>query len=129
MLRTVRAAVTALTLLLLAACHAAGDGRAPAAAPAPAAGPMSAAAGPERPQDAAACTAAGGDWRRGGLAGLDQCFLAYPDGGTPCTGPADCRGLCLVQGDGPGRCQTTYPLFGCVRFLDAEGNRPGVCID
>ncbi|MGQ9366687.1 hypothetical protein [Azospirillum sp. ST 5-10] len=115
-----RAALLALTIALpLAGCQS-------QATPT---SPLAASVGPERPQSEPACTAAGGRWEKGGLAGIAQCFLDYPDAGKPCQGPADCAGMCLVPADGPPRCQKTYPLFGCVRFLDAEGNRAGICID
>lgn len=121
MFRSMAFALTAT--LLLGACQSqatSGPGATPRAATPKAT---------ERPQTEAACTAAGGRWAKGGLAGMEQCFLDYPDAGKACAAAGDCMGMCLAPANGPARCQTTHPLFGCVHSLDAQGNRVGICID
>ena len=90
--------------------------------------PMQAARGPETPRSPDACAAAGGRWEAGGLRREPMCFQDYPDAGRPCDGPAQCQGLC-IEVEGRGRCQTSYPLFGCFRFLNPQGERMGLCVD
>jgi hypothetical protein len=83
------------------------------------------------PEDdaAARCDDAGGDWGRWGLAGLTYCMRILPDAGHPCTRSDECRGACILDKDGQGRCQRHETQFGCYTVLDDGPVGQTLCVD
>jgi cysteine-rich repeat protein len=86
-------------------------------------------------QGEAACLAAGGSWRRGGLSPDPLCICPTGQVDCPCTRPADCIGSCIapLSGDcgsvSEGTCTVEEPSFGCFcTFLD-DGHTVGICQD
>ncbi len=80
--------------------------------------------------DAAACTAAGGDYARRGLNPLPACHCRTRDGGTPCRRDQDCEGQCLSAiGNEHFACSAHVVEFGCFLVMDGEGTPRALCID
>jgi hypothetical protein len=83
----------------------------------------------------AECEASGGTWGRGGLSPEPLCFRPTPDADKPCDRAQQCAGHCLLPGTGqptapmPGRCSKLEPMFGCFKYLDAQGREVGICVD
>lgn len=82
------------------------------------------------------CQAAGGEVRRAGLLGYENCILPYADAGKTCSDSSDCIGDCRLTSSGAapeetvtGTCQINDSLFGC--FQTVENGRAGhmLCVD
>ena len=122
-------------LLLLAACGP----TTPAATPNPARPEASVAPeiAPPRitPTTAAACTSAGGTWRREGMIGQEMCIFTYADAGKRCTSGSECLGDCRAEGAAApsgaveGRCQATSSPFGCYSNVEQGQVSGGMCVD
>ncbi len=72
------------------------------------------------------CTARGGRWGQGGLAGGFVCYQSTRDGGQTCAASTDCEGLCLARSRS---CSPVTPLFGCNEVLTRLGGRATICVD
>lgn len=123
------------TLLLgaflgLAACA----GPAPAAsAPAAAATPQAKPQMPAEPANEADCVAAGGQWGRVGLAGIEACTMPSPTAGKQCTDSSECAGSCWSDAapgsKAHGYCQPTNMPFGCHSEVVDGVVQPALCAD
>jgi len=78
------------------------------------------------PETEAACAAAGGSWGPRGLYPEPLCVLPTPDAGKSCEKAGDCVGLCLSD---TRQCVPERPVFGCIGYLDDDGNPGVICVD
>ena len=83
-----------------------------------------------------ACETAGGEVRRDGLAGWEQCIQPFADAGQACTDSDQCLGMCLAGDmtnaeDGPvtGACQANDSPFGCYQEVQEGAVSIGICVD
>lgn len=85
----------------------------------------------------AACDAAGGEVRRDGLLGHEQCIQMYPDAGQSCSDADDCLGGCHAANEGSvrlgeaakGVCEADDSPFGCFTTI-SDGRAEGtLCVD
>ena len=86
-------------------------------------------------EQAERCRAAGGEVRRGGLAGFEQCVYAFADAGTACTDGSQCEGQCRAVGDTAfgepvaGVCQADSSPFGCYAEVEDGLATAALCVD
>lgn len=80
------------------------------------------------PEDAAACTAAGGIVRVPGLFAGEICVPAAADAGQACTRASDCDGWCMAD---TGTCSSHVERPGCMEALlnDAGERVLAECVD
>ncbi len=93
----------------------------------------------DRPQNAADCGAAGGQWERAGMLGQYRCTFYFQDAGNVCADGADCMGKCLAEDsvsdyDAPpgtqrGVCAPSDSPFGC--YAEVSNGTVGamLCVD
>lgn len=84
----------------------------------------------------ARCETAGGEVRRDGLAGWEQCIQTLSDGGQSCTDSDECLGRCELTGGfvdyetpATGTCQASDSLFGCFQTVEDGRADPAICVD
>ncbi|PPU66210.1 hypothetical protein [Xanthomonas pisi] len=115
--------------LLLAACSNTPAAKSDAAASAP---PHANAGSTD---EAAACTAKGGQLRPVGRMQIPRCIVPYADAGKTCTDNADCSGDCLATSIVPtgtaatGTCQRDSDRFGCRQVVVGGKGQAALCID
>lgn len=87
-------------------------------------------------EEQAACEAAGGEIRRGGIGGYEHCVQVYPDANRPCTDSSECIGPCLNASEtvrdpvSTGRCARFDFMPGCYQPVeDGLGQRYLICAD
>ncbi|MEL6568593.1 MAG: hypothetical protein AAFQ22_09260 [Pseudomonadota bacterium] len=88
-------------------------------------------------EERARCEAVGGDVRRAGMRGWENCIQPFADAGKACSGSDDCLGMCfLAEGDGHfgelttgGRCAPNDSLFGCNTAVEEGRITPTLCVD
>lgn len=126
---SIRACMSLLSCLLLAAC-ASGPGA--HAVPAAQAESGSADAAP----DAASCAAQGGSMRPLGRRGLLRCVVPFADAGKACSDSDQCQGDCLVAtpvasgAPAQGTCQRDISEnFGCRQEVRGGVGAAQICID
>lgn len=56
---------------------------------------------PARPNNAADCHAHGGNWKKVGLAGVDECDLPTADAGRACSDDSECEAACVTSDSTP----------------------------
>ena len=79
----------------------------------------------ELAQRKATCLETGGTWGIGGILGLQQCFPNYSDAGKSCNRESDCQGMCMAD---TRTCAKTSS-YGCMSYLNDDGNLEEICID
>ena len=86
----------------------------------------------------AECEAAGGEVRRDGMLGWQQCVQTYTDAGKTCSDNDDCLGQCrlnigetMPQPDETvtGTCQASDSPFGCYATVEDGKATPTICVD
>lgn len=84
----------------------------------------------------AICEAAGGEVRRDGLAGWEQCIQTPPDAGQACSDSSDCLDRCMLVGEfteygapATGQCSQSDSPFGCFQTVENGRAEPALCVD
>jgi hypothetical protein len=73
-----------------------------------------------------ACTAAGGQFGKGGASDVYICYQRTKDANQSCSAGTDCQGLCLARSQS---CAPVTPLLGCQDILTDSGTRATLCLD
>ncbi|MEC7288641.1 MAG: hypothetical protein VXW22_00885 [Pseudomonadota bacterium] len=87
-------------------------------------------------RERARCEAAGGEVRRDGMAGWEQCIQIPPDAGLSCSDSSECADRCMVVGEfaefgmaTTGQCSSSDSPFGCYQTVEGGVAEPAICVD